>query len=134
MEKRSLAEINEKASRAEGKIREARKKSGGVNAAHESNVQMQKQIKILENRLEKCYHKFNEAITKNKELREQINNLRRERLVFDGIYKKLEKELQDKKKDMARIIDVCNIAYESRDAASPPTLQTCDRCALMHAP
>ncbi len=33
------------------------------------------------------------------------------------IYKKLEKELAEKKKEMARIIEVSNKAYEARDAA-----------------
>jgi hypothetical protein len=35
--------------------------------------------------------KYNEALAHNKQLRQTIDNLRRERLVFDQIYKKLEK-------------------------------------------
>lgn len=42
--------------------------------------------------------KFNESLAQNKTLRERIDALRRERVVFDSIYKKLEKDLQDKKK------------------------------------
>lgn len=61
--------------------------------------------------------KFNEALAKNKELRQEIDNLRRERLVFDQIYRKLEKELQEKKQEMANVIEVSNIAYEARDQA-----------------
>lgn len=34
--------------------------------------------------------------------------------MFDNIYKKLERELQEKKKEMAFIIEVSNIAYEER--------------------
>ena len=37
--------------------------------------------------------RYNEALANNKRLRENIDNLRRERLVFDQIYRKLEKEL-----------------------------------------
>jgi len=59
--------------------------------------------------------KFNEALAHNKQLRETIDNLRRERLVFDGIYKKLERELFEKKNKMADIIEVSNSAYEVRD-------------------
>ena len=44
---------------------------------------------------------------------------RRERGVFDTIYKKLERELQEKKKEMAFIIEVSNIAYEERSAHFP---------------
>ena len=54
-------------------------------------------------------------MTHNKNLRETIENLRRERGVFDGIYKKLEEELGEKKHDMAAIIDLYNEAYEKRD-------------------
>lgn len=52
-----------------------------------------KQIRILENRLDKGLQKFNEAIAANRALREQIDTLRRERVVFDEIYRKLENEL-----------------------------------------
>jgi len=58
---------------------------GGVNAAQENHAQIQKQIKILENRLDKANQKFNEAIAHNKKLREEIDALRRERVIFDNI-------------------------------------------------
>merc|ERR1712072_940549 len=61
--------------------------------------------------------KFNEAIEANRALREQIDTLRRERVVFDDIYKKLENELHSKKKEMANIIEQANAAYEARDSA-----------------
>jgi uncharacterized coiled-coil DUF342 family protein len=61
--------------------------------------------------------KYNEALAHNKQLRQTIDNLRRERLVFDQIYKKLEKELQEKKKEMGKIIEISNKAYEARDRA-----------------
>merc|ERR1719393_1037556 len=77
----------------------------------------QKQIRILENRLDKALQKFNEAIKANRSLREQIDTLRRERVVFDDIYRKLENELHSKKKEMANIIEQANAAYEARDSA-----------------
>merc|ERR1712066_933330 len=61
--------------------------------------------------------KFNEAITSNRTLRDQIDTLRRERVVFDDIYRKLENELAQKKKEMANIIEQANAAYEARDSA-----------------
>jgi hypothetical protein len=33
------------------------------------------------------------------------------------VYKKLERELHDKKREIASVIDVSNIAYEARDQA-----------------
>merc|ERR1711959_185338 len=61
--------------------------------------------------------KFNIAIAANKRLRDEIDTLRRERAVFDDIYRKLENELQQKKKEMANIIEQANAAYEARDSA-----------------
>merc|ERR1711988_1694422 len=58
-----------------------------------------------------------EAIEANRALREQIDTLRRERVVFDDIYRKLENELHSKKKEMANIIEQANAAYEARDSA-----------------
>jgi|EP00670_Eutreptiella_braarudii_P000336 DNA repair exonuclease SbcCD ATPase subunit len=117
LEERKLEELNQKIGKKKGEIGQARSEMGGVNITKESNLMIEKQIKVLENRLDKSLIKFNEALHINKELREQIDNLRRERGVFDTIYKKLERELQEKKKEMAFIIEVSNIAYEERDNA-----------------
>merc|ERR1712139_344960 len=69
------------------------------------------------NRLHHAVQQFNEAISANKNLRNDIDSLRRERAVFDEIYRKLENELQQKKKEMANIIEQANAAYEARDSA-----------------
>ncbi|CEM33805.1 unnamed protein product [Vitrella brassicaformis CCMP3155] len=99
------------------RTREKMGSMGGVNAARETNEAISKQIRVLENRLDKALQKFNEAVAHNKSLRESIDGLRRERVVFDSIYKKLERDLQEKKKEMANIIEVANAAYEARDQA-----------------
>merc|ERR1719386_406769 len=98
-------------------IREDMARKGGVDASKQNVEATQKQIRILENRLDKALQKFNEAIAANRSLREQIDTLRRERVVFDDIYRKLENELQQKKKEMANIIEQANAAYEARDSA-----------------
>jgi len=90
---------------------------GGVNASQDNTKAIAKQIRVLENRLDKGLQKFNESIAANRSLREQIDTLRRERAVFDDIYRKLENELQSKKKEMANIIEQANAAYEARDSA-----------------
>jgi chromosome segregation ATPase len=92
-----------------------RKNMGGVNAARENQQMIQKQIRILENRLDKALVKFNQSLAHNRKLREEIDDLRRERVVFDNIYKKLEKELHEKKKQMAQVIELSNLTYEQRD-------------------
>ncbi|GMF13686.1 unnamed protein product [Phytophthora lilii] len=99
------------------KVLHQKKHMGGVNAARENQQMVSKQIRILENRLDKSLVKFNEALAQNKVLREEIDNLRRERVVFDTIYRKLEREHADKKRQMAQTIELSNQAYEQRDAA-----------------
>jgi len=117
LEKRRIEELDKQMETMHKKIWEQRQKMGGVNASRENNQAIAKQIQILENRLDKALKRYNEALANNKQLRENIDNLRRERLVFDQIYRKLEKELAEKKKEMARIIEISNKAYEARDAA-----------------
>ena len=117
IEKRRVAELDKQISKMNDRIMLQRTKMGGINAARENNLQIQKQIKILENRLEKALVKYNESIAHNKQLRESIDNLRRERIVFDQIYKKLEKELRRKEKEMSNIVEISNQAYEARDSA-----------------
>ena len=116
-EKRKIHELKATIGRMEDNILRERKESGGINAARDSNIATTKQIRILENRLDKALVKFNEALAHNKQLRETIDNLRRERVVFDGIYRKLERELAEKKVKMAEIIEVSHVSYEQRDAA-----------------
>lgn len=117
VEKRRISELDKQIKKMQDTILLQRKDMGGINASHQNNQAVQKQIRILENRLDKALVKFNEALAHNKKLRESIDNLRRERVVYDGIVRKLEKELTEKKGRMAQIIEVSNAAYEARDKA-----------------
>eukprot|EP00742_Colponemidia_sp_Colp-10_P004158 GILJ01004437.1.p1 GENE.GILJ01004437.1~~GILJ01004437.1.p1 ORF type:complete len:581 (-),score=146.53 GILJ01004437.1:80-1822(-) len=94
-----------------------RMKTGGVGAQVDNDKMLERQIRTLENRLNKAVVKFNEAIAHNKTLREEIDALRKERLLFDNVYKRLEKEVHERKRDMANIIEISNSAYEVRDQA-----------------
>lgn len=90
---------------------------GGIHAASQNNDAILKSIRVLENRLDKALVKFNNALAVNKSLRGSIDNLRRERLVFDNIYRKFERDVLEQKKQMADIIENSNAAYEARDEA-----------------
>jgi len=114
-ERRNIQTMEEQIHIMKQKVLQQRKAMGGVNAAKENYQMIQKQIRILENRLDKSLVKFNEAIAHNKTLRDAIDDLRRERVVFENIYRKMERELQEKKQKMAEIIEVSNQSYEQRD-------------------
>ena len=72
-------------------------------------------MKVLENRLEKANQKFNETIGTNKYTRGEIDALRKEKVIFENMYGKLETQLAKKRTELNDIIEVANNAYEDRD-------------------
>lgn len=115
-ERKNIQTMEEQIQIMKQKVLAQRKAMGGVNASKDNHHMIQKQIRILENRLEKALVKFNEAIAHNKDLRHEIDDLRRERVVFENVYRKMERELQDRKRQMAEIIELSNQSYEQRDS------------------
>ena len=95
-EKRRIQMLDEKLARMHQKILDQKQKMGGVTASRDNNNMIARQIRILENRLDKALVKYNETLGNNRALRASIDEIRRERVVFDGIYKKIETELHDK--------------------------------------
>ena len=75
--------------------------------------QMGKQVKIIENRLDQATKKYSEIINKNKSLRDQIDQLRREKVVFDQAYGSLEKQLGVKRNEISKLVD--SIAEVNQD-------------------
>jgi chromosome segregation ATPase len=97
VERKKIDELDHEITTLNSKILDQKTRMGGVNASWQNNLMIQKQISVLNNRLDKSLLKFNETLAQNKELRTKIDEYRRERCVFDGIYKKLERELHEKK-------------------------------------
>lgn len=64
-----MAELDNTIASLQAKAMEQRKKMGGANASKENSHQVTKQVKVLENRLDKALVKFNEALAHNKALR-----------------------------------------------------------------
>mmetsp|Transcript_11347 Transcript_11347/g.17280 ORF Transcript_11347/g.17280 Transcript_11347/m.17280 type:complete len:531 (+) Transcript_11347:100-1692(+) len=116
-ERRHIEDLDNEISAYQEKILDQKARMGGINASWHNNQMIQKQIRVLENRLDKCLLKFNETLAQNKSLRMKIDEYRRERVVFDGIYKKLERELHEKKKEMAAIIEDSKQSFQARDKA-----------------
>ena len=115
-ELKSIELIDDQISLMKHRCQNQRRTMGGVNASKNNMFMIHKQIGILENRLDKSLIKYNEAIAHNKVLSDDIDNLRRERVVFENIYRKIERELQDRKQKMIEIIEASNQSYEQRDS------------------
>ncbi len=116
-ERKKIEELDQQIAKYQERILDQKSRLGGVNSAITNNQLIQKQIRVLENRLDKSLLKFNETLGQNKELRQRIDEYRRERVVIDVIYKKLERELHEKKKEMGAIIEDSKNAYQVRDKA-----------------
>ena len=116
-EKEMLQSMQEQITERRKQIWEHRRMTGGVNAAAENQKVIEKQVRILENRLDQALVKFNKSLAHNRKLRQEIDDLRGERAAFEGVSKKLEKSLVDKKRQMAEVIEQSNQAYEQRDRA-----------------
>jgi len=114
VEKKKSDELDKQNEFLERKLKTTREQAGPTSS-RDSQAFIMKQVRVLENRLDKALIKYNEALSKNKDLRATIDDLRREKNVYDGIYKKLERELNEKKRVMADIIEMSNQAYEARD-------------------
>ena len=114
LEMRKTKMLDQQVGEATNVLTSTRSLMGGIYNAKEQSVTVQKRIKLLENRLEKAYVKYNQSVTHNKQLREQINNLRRERLMFESIHSTLERELAKIKRDMADTIQLANQVRSGR--------------------
>ena len=88
---------------------------GGLNATQALKERYEKHIRILENRLDKANQKFNDAIEYDKNLRNEIDKLRKERFFFENIYKKLEKDLEKIRKEISKNLEEAYDNYEQRD-------------------
>ena len=117
IEHRNIESLSKQLEILRTKVMTEAKVIGGVNAAKDAEKNLEKKARVLETRLEKALQRFNEALAANKELRAQIDTLRQERGVFEAVYRKIERELAEKKRAMANMIESSNQAYEARDVA-----------------
>ncbi|CBZ29686.1 conserved hypothetical protein [Leishmania mexicana MHOM/GT/2001/U1103] len=94
----------------------SRKMNGGVNVDKEQAAAVQRQVDILESRLDQTLGQFNDALSYNKELRDRIDVIREERRVFLRVHKRMEDDLKTKKRLMAEHIEKSNRDMDDRDA------------------
>ncbi|XP_057299829.1 coiled-coil domain-containing protein 63-like [Hydractinia symbiolongicarpus] len=106
----------------ERKIAQRRKSMGGVHMSQAKHVALHKQIRVLENRLDQANRKFNAGLAENSKLREGIDHMRTERMIFQGLYDKLEKKQSDNKEEIAKVIETSTSAYDARDDAQSKML------------
>ncbi|KAJ0023821.1 hypothetical protein NQD34_003720 [Periophthalmus magnuspinnatus] len=112
------SQLKQEISGLELKIEEARREevSRGNNPKTEAR-QTRKAIRTLENKLDRASTRLSEQLTKNRELREDIQHLLIERDRFQQRKKKLTKELQEVRKKIGEAVDQSTAAYDARAEA-----------------
>ncbi|XP_034142923.1 coiled-coil domain-containing protein 114 [Esox lucius] len=114
-ERQSQAELEKEISNMEKKLVELRK--GDITAVVSQKSQSRHQLKAsrtLENKLDRAFIRFNEQLTKNSHLREDLETLRVERLRFQQLHGRLDKELQEIRKSIGDMISLSTAAYDAR--------------------
>ena len=96
----------------------AQKKLMNGATPQEKHQKLLKEIKNLEFRLDKSNQRYNSTVANNNKLRTEIDKLRRERKIFQEVFKKLSQDLDVKKKEMERIVKIANNANHDREQAT----------------
>ena len=78
-------------------------------------VKQNKSVSILENRLEVATKRFNVMVANNSKLREEIDNLLKERAQFNELWNKLIGQLNTGKQVINDLIEQATIAFNQRD-------------------
>lgn len=110
-------ELDAKIREWEKKIKLQHKNMGGVHMSSQHTTQIQKTQRVLDNRLDQSKKRFNDCLSHNAKLRDEIESHRTEHRRFENLYKKLEKELKNLRKEMAEVIESSTSAYDARDDA-----------------
>lgn len=93
------------------------RRSQSLRGIKDNAAGIKRQISTLENRLNQSMISFNTKVMANKELRQSIDELRKERVRFDEIFTKLEYEVQANADKMKRVLEEGKKRIKMRDEA-----------------
>lgn len=79
---------------------------------------LQKKTRVMENRLDNRLKKYGATLESNRQLREDISKLSNERNIFDNVYKKCERQLEQYRQEIQELTEQTIQAYEQRDEAN----------------
>ena len=117
-EKEEIASVEEQVSAMREKINQQCKKMGGSkDVYHKKHVANMKLTRVLENRLDEMTKKFSVALTDNLNLREHINHIEGQKTRFLDLYRRLQVELGEGKKEIDRISEMATAHFNGRDEA-----------------
>uniref|UniRef100_A0A8C9TDR6 Outer dynein arm docking complex subunit 1 n=1 Tax=Scleropages formosus TaxID=113540 RepID=A0A8C9TDR6_SCLFO len=114
-QKESLVHLEQEILSMEKKLAGLRRTRTSVNLKQKSEAsEKKKATRTLENKLDRTLVRFNEQLTKNAQLRADLETLRLERVRFQQLQRKLDKELQAVHRDIRDTINRSTVAYDVR--------------------
>ncbi|XP_036870487.2 coiled-coil domain-containing protein 63 isoform X1 [Manis javanica] len=108
-----LAELDEKIVQVEKKIINQKQIFTKIQEANNPH-KLQKQIHVLEARLNLVTVQFDNMLTTNAKLRKEIEDLRYEKAAYDNVYQQLHRRLMIQKKTLNVVIEQHAQAYDQR--------------------
>ncbi|XP_019655973.1 coiled-coil domain-containing protein 63 isoform X3 [Ailuropoda melanoleuca] len=108
-----LTELDEKIVQMEKKIINQKQLCAKIQEANDPR-KLQKQIHVLETRLNLVTVHFDKILTTNAKLRKEIEDLRYEKAAYDNVYQQLQRRLLMQKKTMNVAIEQSAQAYKQR--------------------
>ncbi|XP_022537995.2 coiled-coil domain-containing protein 114 [Astyanax mexicanus] len=114
-ERTEQAELEQEIQALERKHKELIKEEVSTNNSKKSLPrQIQKTSRTLEYKLDRALVRFNEQLTRNRQLREELETLHVERVRFQQLHGRLEKELQEIRQEIGDVISRSTAAYDAR--------------------
>ncbi|XP_030400691.1 coiled-coil domain-containing protein 114 [Gopherus evgoodei] len=126
-ERRTVAQLDQEIRSWEKRLAGLAKQAGSAGVSQRHKAQGQRRVRTLENQLDKASARFNSQLALNASLREELETLRIERGRFEHLYRRLERELQEKRKAIGAVIDSSSSAFDARDEAQTKLGQLRDK-------
>jgi chromosome segregation ATPase len=114
-QKKVLDGLNMRIEEIQATIDLHRKVKAQLPKSNADNTSLPQKIRALEYRLSTQLQKFNQAVAENKSMRERIDALRKERVVFDVIYRQLELDIKQRREELIAMMQKTEKAEKSRD-------------------
>ena len=106
---------NQKRDNLETEVSKLRSKVGGSFAQYRENEEKDAKIRTMENRLDKALVRYNQNLTELSKKRDEIDQLRKDRMTFREVIKKTKEDSQTLNETIQNEIKQSNDYYTSRD-------------------
>ncbi|KAG7478450.1 hypothetical protein MATL_G00080530 [Megalops atlanticus] len=110
----TLKQLDKEILSMERRLLSQRKGGGGWHKQRTQVPLYQKTIRVLEDKLDRAVTRFNTHVSRNGQLREDLEALRTKRSQFQQRRHSLERELQETRKDISDVIKLSTAVYDAR--------------------